>query len=258
MCGDSSEVMITSLASEREVSFIAMATGATLASTTLPWTSSSEIPLLARQTQLQREQETGHCLQAMSFGPFFAIWSGRQVVARGEWVERVPVAPVEVGAGGAQRFARGARITTTGIASVASHFVVLFRSTSHRRDRVLDVYDARTGAYRLSIDLPERADYLAIAGDRVIVGGESEDGGIFVAAYAGAPGLRALLADARGDREETSSRPRVPSAQRPPDARARAQDRHRIVVGNGARANAIGAVGAVLSTSGRTSPRKLQ
>jgi len=191
-CGDERQLLVTSLSQRREVVALDSA-GAQVGAWTLPWPGEDAIPLLARQTRLFGDPASGRCLHSMTFGPHFAIWNGTRVEAIGEWVEPVPVAAVEVRAGGGQRFARGARVSAHDAAAVASHFVVLFRTEQRPRGRVLDVYDGRTGEYRMSIDPPVAADRMAIAGSRLVLAGEGEEGGVFVAAYAMRPSLAVLI-----------------------------------------------------------------
>jgi len=192
VCGDERQVLVSSMSKGREIVSLDSA-GAQVGAWTLPWPSEPSIPLLARQTMLFADPASGRCMQAMTFGPHYAIWSGSRMIATGEWVEPIPVAAVEVRTGGAQRFASGARVSTLSGTAVSSHFVVLFRSPSRPKGRVLDAYDAHTGVYRLSIDPPVKADVVAIAGTSVIFAGASEEGGVFVASYTARPSVEALL-----------------------------------------------------------------
>lgn len=181
VCARDSTVLITSLSAGRELVEVDWA-GRIVRSWTLPWADAARIPLLLRQTMLFHNGESETCLQTMSFGPHLALW-GPSGVKIASWIANVPLAGVETRRGGAQRLARGARLTTKSAAAFGTDFAVLFRSGDGGDARILDVYDGTTGAYRYSLEPPRRADFVAAAPGGFVLAGEAADGSPFVARF---------------------------------------------------------------------------
>lgn len=193
LCVDDSGATITSLASGREVTRVAW-DGTVLQTSTLPWPDEKSLPLLVRQSMLFGSPSTDVCVQSMTFGPFFAVWRRGVVHHTGRWIVEVPIAQVEERAGGAQRFARGARVSTTSIALAPRHFIALFRGQTPGAESLLDVYSISSGHYRFSLRMPTRAKHVVVSGETLVFAGESEEDAPFVSAYRLTPGLATLLA----------------------------------------------------------------
>ena len=181
VCARDTSVLISSLSSGRELVEVDW-TGRVVRSWTLPWEGTARIPLLLRQTMLFQNGTSETCLQSMSFGPHLALW-GASGVATASWISGVPLARVETRRGGAQRLARGARLTTKSATTVGADFAVLFRSGEAGEGRVLDIYDGMTGAYRYSLAPPRRADFVAAVKDGLVLAGEASDGSPYVAFF---------------------------------------------------------------------------
>ena len=137
-----------------------------------PWPDLGKARWEARQVTLGDDGAGRRCLVALSTGRGFAVVSPHQRAVLGRYIE-----PFEVYGAGERREEDPIGYWATYDAKIVSDTIwVLFAGRSKRRYRILDRYDALTGAYLDTYELPFPTRHFAIGGGTIFVIDSSRTG----------------------------------------------------------------------------------
>jgi hypothetical protein len=142
----------------------------------LPWPDLARVPPLARQARLAGTPNRSACVLALELGRGFAVFDGARFAAPHDYIESFDLPRVDVKRTFSSRTQRVVerRIAAYDVAVDGREIAAAFEGRTDVARRIIDVYDAQSGAYVRTYLLADPVANLARWGGRYYIVSERE------------------------------------------------------------------------------------